>query len=85
MYPSGVHALTATRLLPLRPPDSSVRGQPGSSCPAHDPNLRAVASDWLPLAVAVPATLAIAGNQSDGRPGDQRVWVRIVSGWVHPP
>jgi hypothetical protein len=21
--------------------------------------------------------------QADGRAGDQRVWVRIVSGWVH--
>src|SRR6266542_6561210 len=46
---------------------------------------RASTSDHLQLAVAVPGNPGLAGCQTDRRAGDQRVWVRIVSGWVHIP
>ena len=45
---------------------------------------RALTSDDLQLAVAVPCNPGLAGCQTDRRAGDQRVWVRIVSGWVRP-
>ena len=34
-------------------------------------------------AVASPSGLAVTARQADGRAGDQRGWVRIVSSWVH--
>jgi len=51
-----------------------------NACPTTAPGTSN--PDLRVLAATVVAGLALC--ETNGRAGDQRVWVRVVSGWVHP-